>query len=130
MSDANNSSNTDSDQSSQRPHITVQGSDESSSISASAPVQTPPQSHNPPHHNSGMVSGPRLNPHHGDRPNSAPLHLERLSGMILRRLGDQYDGSSYGRSLRIIGDQMTFEQEIRRALSYSDLDRLRDNADR
>ena len=42
-------------------------------------------------------------------------------------MGDHYQTSTYGRTLRMMGDQMSFENEIRRALSYSDLDRLQNN---
>ena len=85
----------------------------------------------PDQHRSGLTSGPRLHPVHGDRPNSAPPHhLEKVSAVILRTMGDHYQTSSYGKTLRMLGDQMTFESEIRRALSYSDLDILQNHDNR
>ncbi|KAK7115447.1 hypothetical protein V1264_001307 [Littorina saxatilis] len=94
-----------------------------------APVSVNPQlsGDNTPH--SSLSSGPRLHPIHSDRPSSAPPHhLERLSGVILRKMGDHYQTTTYGQTLRMMGDQMTFENEIRRALSSGDLDRLQNSS--
>lgn len=65
-------------------------------------------------------------PYHRERPNSAPLpEAERLSGLILRLLGDNYETSNCGRTLRRLGDQMIIETEVyRRIQSYNDLERL------
>ncbi|GFR69226.1 hypothetical protein ElyMa_003751700 [Elysia marginata] len=55
-----------------------------------------------------------------ERPNSAPPHhLERISGVLLRLIGDHYLCLTCGRELRTIGDQLALETDIRRAFSSS-----------
>ncbi|RUS90504.1 hypothetical protein EGW08_001772 [Elysia chlorotica] len=57
-----------------------------------------------------------------ERPNSAPTHhLERISGMLLRLVGDHYLCLTCGRQLRTIGDQLALETDLRRAFSTSHL---------
>lgn len=62
------------------------------------------------------------------RPNSAPAdHLERISGTLLRLVGDHYMCSTCGRQLRNIGDQMELEANIRRTFSTGHLNLSHDN---
>ncbi|XP_059151328.1 uncharacterized protein LOC131937733 [Physella acuta] len=57
-----------------------------------------------------------------ERPFSAPPDsLEKISGTLLRLVGDHYLCSSCGRQLRTLGDQLTFETNLRHALSASEL---------
>jgi hypothetical protein len=82
--------------------------------------------HTPEHSSRPLTAGPRPNPIHSDRPNSAPPHqLEKVSAAILRSLGDQYNDShsnkSHARSWQMLGDQMHFEYGVRRVLSFSDI---------
>ena len=59
---------------------------------------------------------------HSERPNSAPPHhLERISGVLLRLVGDHYLCLTCGRQLRTIGDQLALETDLRRAFSSSHL---------
>ena len=110
------------------PHENVTENNAASHTSPGASGTLPSMTSSLDHVHSCLTSGLRLHPTHGDRPNSAPPHcLEKLSGMILRTMGDHYQRSTCGRTLRMMGDQMTFENEIRRALSYSDLDRLQNS---
>lgn len=133
MSDEDNvnSSNASRDQSDLFPNERVTDNKAASCTSPDASSNLPSSANSPEHHHSGLTSGPRIHTVHGDRPNSAPPHhLEKLSGVILRTMGDRYQTSTYGQTLRLMGDQMTFENEIRRALSYSDLDRLQNSDNR
>ena len=88
--------------------------------------QTCPSFNTPDQAQRPLTSGPR--PHGSsslDRPSSAPPHqLERLSGAILRSLGDQYQNRSMGKSWQFLGDQLEFESQVRRALSYPSLSSL------
>lgn len=60
--------------------------------------------------------------HSHSRPVSAPPHhLERISGMLLRLVGDHYLCTTCGRQLRNIGDELTLETSLRRILSSDDL---------
>lgn len=57
---------------------------------------------------------------HPERPNSAPPHhLERISGVLLRLVGDHYLCLTCGRELRNVGDQLALETNLRRAFSSS-----------
>ena len=59
---------------------------------------------------------------HSERPNSAPPHhLERISGVLLRLVGDHYLCLTCGRQLRTVGDQLALETDLRRAFSSSQL---------
>ncbi|KAL8613426.1 hypothetical protein ACOMHN_057146 [Nucella lapillus] len=123
--------NRNSSQTAQSPHGSDSQIEAACTNSPSASTNPPSAASTPDHLHSGLTSGPRVHPSHGDRPSSAPPHrLEKLSGVILRIMGDHYQSSTYGQTLRLMGDQMTFETEIRRALSYSDLDRLQNNSNR
>ena len=128
MSDEDDSATRNQSQSNLFPRESATESNAASLASPGASENLPSSTSSPDHVHSGLISGPRLHPTHGDRPSSAPPHhLEKLSGIILRTMGDHYQTSTYGRTLRMMGDQMSFENEIRRALSYSDLDRLQSN---
>ncbi|CAG5125940.1 unnamed protein product [Candidula unifasciata] len=65
---------------------------------------------------------PSSSRHSHGRPVSAPPHhLERISGMLLRLVGDHYLCTTCGRQLRGIGDELTLETSLHRILSSHDL---------
>ena len=61
-----------------------------------------------------------------ERPNSAPSphHLERVSGTLLRLVGDHYMCATCGRELRTIGDQLMVETDLRHTFSSANLSDL------
>ncbi|KAK7501742.1 hypothetical protein BaRGS_00007173 [Batillaria attramentaria] len=70
-----------------------------------------------------------------DHNNGTMIHHMALAGAMLRSMGDDIRdtphyraASNYGRSLRCVADFYDFEVNVRRTLSYGDLDRVaRDN---
>ncbi|GFO21391.1 hypothetical protein PoB_004789600 [Plakobranchus ocellatus] len=55
-----------------------------------------------------------------ERPSSAPPYrLQRISGLLLRLVGDHYLCLTCGRELRTIGDQLALETDLRRAFASS-----------
>lgn len=94
---------------------TVPNSNISSGPQNTLAVPTTPvrPAHQHMHHSS---TDPHL---HGSRPHSAHLH-HRLMGRILRGMGDSYCYSC-GIALRQMGDELSGEYEVRRALSTGDL---------
>ena len=57
-----------------------------------------------------------------ERPQSA--HMHRVCGQLLRVIGDNYICSSCGKALQTMGDELTMEYGIRKALSCNDLEKV------
>ena len=76
--------------------------------------------------NGPKCSGTNINQNSGtDRPHSA--HLHRMYGRVLRLIGDDYLCSTCGKTLQVIGDELSTEYAIRKALSCNDLEKLNSN---
>ncbi|CAL1538839.1 unnamed protein product [Lymnaea stagnalis] len=88
-----------------------------------------PTSDDPPDSLFLTSSTPRSRQSSQERPYSAPAnYLEKISGQLLRLVGDHYHCSNCGRQLRNIGDQLTIETTLRNAWSSGELNNLRNKS--
>lgn len=77
-----------------------------------------------------LTPSPQRQRQNAERPNSAPIdYLERISGNLLRLVGDHYQCCTCGRQLRTIGDQMAIEAHIRRTFSASHIEMVHNDFD-
>lgn len=103
------------------PLLCQQTNDSSRQSTYPTPLSSPLIEENPPLSAFLTPAPPRPRQSQG-RPVSAPSHhLERISGALLRLVGDHYLCSTCGRQLRNIGDQLTLETSLRHAFSSRDI---------